>query len=86
MANHSSAKKRIRRNDRRAVINTDRLSRIRTFVKKVEVAVASGDKEQAKAAFLVAMPELHRGASRGVMHANTVARKTSRLAAMIKKM
>jgi len=86
MANHHSAKKRIRRNTRRAVINNDRISRIRTFVKKVEAAVAAGDKEQAQAAFLVAMPELHRGASKGAMHRNTVARKTSRLAAMIKKM
>jgi len=86
MANHHSAKKRIRRNARRAVINNDRISRIRTFVKKVEAAVAAGDKEQAQEAFKVAMPELHRGASKGVMHRNTVARKTSRLAAMIKKM
>lgn len=84
MANHQSSKKRIRRNARRAVINTNRVSRIRTFVKKVEAAIAAGDKEQAQAAFLVAMPELHRGASRGVMHANTVSRKTSRLAAKIK--
>jgi len=86
MANHHSAKKRIRRNARRAVINNDRISRIRTFVKKVEAAVAAGDKEQAQVAFKAAMPELHRGASKGVMHRNTVARKTSRLAAMIKKM
>ncbi len=84
MANHQSSKKRIRRNARRAVINTNRVSRIRTFVKKVEAAIATGDKEQAQAAFLAAMPELHRGASHGVMHRNTVARKTSRLAAKIK--
>lgn len=84
MANHQSSKKRIRRNARRAVINTNRVSRIRTFVKKVEAAIAAGDKETAQAAFLAAMPELHRGASRGVMHRNTVARKTSRLAAKIK--
>jgi small subunit ribosomal protein S20 len=84
MANHSSAKKRIRRNDRRAAINKNRVSRIRTFVKKVEAAIEAGDKAAAQAAFAVAMPELHRGASRGVMHANTVSRKTSRLAARIK--
>ncbi len=86
MANHSSAKKRIRRNARRAEINNNRISRIRTYVKKVEAAVAAGEKDQAQAAFLAAMPELHRGASKGVLHRNTVARKTSRLAAMIKKM
>ncbi|SBW08307.1 30S ribosomal protein S20 [uncultured Alphaproteobacteria bacterium] len=86
MANHQSSKKRIRRNTRRAEINTSRVSRIRTFVKKVETAIAAGDKDQAQAAFLAAMPELHRGASRGVMHRNTVARKTSRLAAKIKAM
>jgi len=86
MANHISSKKRIRRNERRAVINKDRLSRVRTFVKKVEAAIEAGNKEQAQEAFLAAMPELHRGASRGVMHRNTVARKTSRLAAKIKAM
>jgi len=86
MANHISSKKRIRRNERRAVINQNRLSRVRTFVKKVEAAIASGNKEEAQAAFLAAMPELHRGASRGVMHRNTVSRKTSRLAAKIKAM
>jgi small subunit ribosomal protein S20 len=84
MANHSSAKKRIRRNARRAVINKNRVSRIRTFVKKVEAAIEAGDKTAAQEAFAQAMPELHRGASRGVMHANTVSRKTSRLAARIK--
>ena len=84
MANHSSSKKRIRRNDRRAEINKNRVSRIRTFVKKVEAAIEAGDKEQAKAAFDAAMPEMHRGASRSVMHRNTVSRKTSRLAAKIK--
>ncbi|MGE4527123.1 MAG: 30S ribosomal protein S20 [Rhodospirillaceae bacterium] len=86
MANHISSKKRIRRNERRAVINKDRLSRVRTFVKKVEAAIEAGNKEQAQAAFQAAMPELHRGASKGVMHRNTVARKTSRLAAKIKAM
>ncbi len=86
MANHQSSKKRIRRNARRAEINTTRVSRIRTFVKKVEAAIAAGDKDQAQAAFKAAMPELHRGASRGVMHRNTVSRKTSRLAQKIKAM
>ncbi|WP_337996432.1 30S ribosomal protein S20 [Oleispirillum naphthae] len=86
MANHISSKKRIRRNERRAVINKNRLSRVRTFVKKVEAAIEAGNKDEAQAAFLAAMPELHRGASRGVMHRNTVSRKTSRLAAKIKAM
>jgi small subunit ribosomal protein S20 len=84
MANHSSSKKRIRRNARRAVINKNRISRVRTFVKKVEAAIEAGDKAAAQAAFAEAMPELHRGASCGVMHRNTVSRKTSRLAAKIK--
>lgn len=86
MAHHISAKKRIRRNGRRAVVNKNRISRIRTFVKKVEVAIAAGNKDEAQAAFLQAMPELHRGASKGVMHRNAVSRKTSRLAARIKAM
>ncbi len=84
MAHHKSAKKRIRRNDRRAAINRARISRIRTHVKNVELAVASGDKEAARAALQAAQPELHRGVTNGVLHKNTVARKLSRLSARVK--
>jgi small subunit ribosomal protein S20 len=79
MANTPQARKRIRRNDRRATINGARVSRIRTFVKQVETALASGDKDQARAALQRVQPELARGVSKGVMHKNTAARKLSRL-------
>jgi small subunit ribosomal protein S20 len=79
MANTPQAKKRIRRNDRRADINTNRVSRIRTFVKKVESAIAAGDKTAAAAALAAAQPELARGVSKGVVHKNTASRKFSRL-------
>ena len=84
MANHTSAKKRIRRNGRRAAINGARMSRIRTFMKKVETAIASGDAAAARAALRVAQPEIQRGVSRGVLHRNTASRKISRLAARVK--
>lgn len=84
MATHVSAEKRIRQTERRTAVNRARLSRIRTFVKKVEAAIASGDKTAARAAFVAAQPELQRGAQKGVMHRNTVARKLSRLSARIK--
>ena len=86
MAHHKSAKKRIRRNLRRAAINGARISRIRTFVKNVELAIAGGDKDAAQAAYRQAQPELHRGVNKGVLHRNTVARKLSRLSARIKAM
>jgi small subunit ribosomal protein S20 len=79
MANTPQAKKRIRRNDRRAEINGARVSRIRTFVKQVESALAAGDKEQALAAIQKVQPELARGVAKGVFHKNTAARKFSRL-------
>jgi small subunit ribosomal protein S20 len=79
MANTPQAKKRIRRNDRRAEINGARVSRIRTFVKQVETALAAGDKEQALAAIQKVQPELARGVAKGVFHKNTAARKFSRL-------
>jgi small subunit ribosomal protein S20 len=79
MANTPQAKKRIRRNDRRAVVNGNRVGRIRTFVKKVEAALEAGDKTAATAALAAAQPELARGVAKGVMHKNTVARKFSRL-------
>lgn len=84
MANHKSSKKRIIRNANRAVINGARLSRIRTFVKKVEMAIASGDVDAARAALREAQPELQRGVTRGVLHKNTVSRKISRLNARVK--
>jgi len=79
MANTPQARKRIRRNERRAEINTNRVSRIRTFVKKVEAAIAGGDKAAAAEALKAAQPELARGVSRGVLHKNTASRKLSRL-------
>ncbi|WP_420381434.1 30S ribosomal protein S20 [Novosphingobium sp.] len=79
MANTPQARKRIKRNANRALINTARLSRIRTFVKKVETALEGGDKSAAFDALQAAQPELARGVARGVMHKNTVARKVSRL-------
>ena len=84
MANHKSAKKRIIRNANRALINGARISRIRTFVKKVEVAIASGDVTAATEALRAAQPELQPGVSRGVLHRNTVSRKISRLSARVK--
>jgi small subunit ribosomal protein S20 len=79
MANTPQARKRIRRNEARAQINGARLSRIRTFVKKVETAIEGGDKSAAADALKAAQPELARGVARGVLHKNTVARKVSRL-------
>jgi len=79
MANTPQAKKRIRRNDRRAEINGARVSRIRTFVKQVEAAIAAGDKAGAQAAIQRVQPELMRGVAKGVVHKNTAARKISRL-------
>lgn len=79
MANTPQARKRIRRNERRAEINGNRLSRIRTFMKKVESALDGGDKAAAAQALQEAQPELARGVARGVLHKNTVSRKISRL-------
>jgi len=79
MANTPQAKKRIRRNARRADINGARVSRIRTFVKKVESALESGDKAAATVALAAMQPELARGVAKGVLHKNTAARKFARL-------
>jgi small subunit ribosomal protein S20 len=79
MANTPQAKKRIRRNTRRAEINGSRVSRIRTLVKKVESALEAGDKAAATAALVSVQPELARGVARGVLHKNTASRKFSRL-------
>jgi len=84
MANTPQAEKRIRRNDRRAAINKARVSRIRTFVKKVESAIEAGGQAAAAAALQAAQPEMMRGVSKGVLHKNTVARKIARLAKRVK--
>ena len=84
MANSPQAKKRIRRNDRRAAINKSRVSRIRTFIRKVEEAIASGDKATAADALKSAQPEIMRGVTKGVMHRKTASRKVSRLAKRVK--
>lgn len=86
MANSAQAKKRARQTERRSTVNRERLSRIRTFVKKVEKAVAEGDKDAAKAALKDAQPELMRGAKVGVLHKNTASRKVSRLARRVAQM
>ena len=86
MANHKSAKKRIRRNESATVVKNDRRSRARTFIKKVESAIAGGDKSAAEAALKAAQPELMRGVSKGAFHKNTASRKISRLAANVKAM
>jgi small subunit ribosomal protein S20 len=83
MANHKSAEKRIRQTAKRTAINRARKSRVRTFVKKVEVAIATGDREAARSALRLAQPEMHRATTKGVLHKNTVARKLSRLARRI---
>jgi small subunit ribosomal protein S20 len=80
MANTPQAKKRIVRNAKRTDINRARVSRIRTFVKQVESALAAGNKDEAKAALARMQPEMARGVARGVMHKNTASRKLSRLA------
>ena len=84
MANHKSAKKRIRQTARRTEVNGARRSSIRTFIKKVEAAIAAGDKAGAQEALKVAEGNMMRGAQRGVFHKNTMARKVSRLSAGIK--
>jgi small subunit ribosomal protein S20 len=83
MASHKSAEKRIRETAKRTAINHSRMSRVRTFVKKVETAIASGDKDAARSAFQLAQPELHRAITKGLLHKNTVSRKLSRLATRI---
>jgi small subunit ribosomal protein S20 len=84
MAVHKSAKKRIRRNGRKAVQNKSRASSMRTGIRKVEEAIKSGDQKAALEALKNAQPELHRGAAKGLMHKKTASRKLSRLSARIK--
>jgi small subunit ribosomal protein S20 len=84
MANTSSAKKATRKIASRTDVNKARRSRVRTFVRQVEEAIASGDVAAATAAFQAVQPELARAASKGVVHANTASRKVSRLAKRVK--
>ena len=84
MANTKSAEKRIRQTAKRTARNTARKSRMRTFIKKVETAIAGGDKTVAAEALRVAQPEMQRAANKGVVHSNTMSRKLSRLSARIK--
>ena len=84
MANSPQAKKRARQNERRFAVNKARRSRIRTFLRKVEEAIASGDKDAASAALRQAQPEIMRGVTKGILHKNTASRKVSRLSARVK--
>lgn len=84
MANTAQSKKRARQSETRYAVNKSRRSRIRTFVRKVEEAIASGNAEAAVEALKNAQPELMRGVSKGVMHGNTASRKVSRLASRVK--
>ncbi len=85
MANHASAKKRIRRNSRMEVVNKVRKNRVRSFIKKVELAIQNDDRKLAQVAFIEAQSEMHRSVTKGVFKKNTISRKLSRLTARIKK-
>lgn len=84
MANTSSAKKMVRKIERRTAVNKARRSRVRTYLRQVEEAIASGDQKAAQQALKSAQPELHRAVSKGIFHKNTVSRKLSRLSSRIK--
>ena len=84
MAHHRSAKKRIRQTEKRTIVNRSRMSRIKTFVRKVEDALAKGDVGMAQAAFREAEPELRRRITKGVLHINTASRKISRLSRRVR--
>ncbi len=86
MANHASSKKRIRRNAKRADINGARRNRIRTCIKKVELALKEGSAENAQTALKSAQPEIMRGVAKGIFHKNTASRKISRLSSRIQKL
>jgi len=86
MAQHNSALKRIRRDAKQTLLNHSRISRIRTFIKKVEEAITSGNKGTAQTALKSAQPEIMRGVTKGVLHRNTAARKISRLNARVAKL
>ena len=85
MANHASAKKRIRRNARMEIVNKVRKNRVRSFIKKVEAAIEKADKSEAQKAFVEAQPEMHKSVAKGVFKKNTISRKLSRLSLKIKK-
>lgn len=84
MANHVSAKKRAIRNAKRGQMNKAKTTRLRGFLKKVEQAIAAGDKKEAEAALKKAQPQINKGVSKGLLHKNAAARKMSRLSAKIK--
>lgn len=86
MANHASAKKSIRQTIKRTVINKSRLSRIRTYIKKVHQAIDVGSKQNASDAFIVAQSEIMKGVTKKIFKLNTASRAISRLACKIKKM
>ena len=86
MANTDSARKRIRQTEKRTARNKARKSRVRTFVRKLEEAIASGDKAAAQEAFRAAQPEMQRAVTKGTLHANTVSRKISRMSARVKSL
>lgn len=86
MAQHKSALKRIRRDAKQTLLNHSRIARVRTFIKKVETAVISGDKSAAQQALKLAQPEIMRGVTKGVLHRNTASRKMSRLNAQVAKL
>lgn len=86
MANTPQAKKRIRRNANRSTINHSRVGRIRTFIKAVEMAIASGKKSDAAEALRAVQPEIARGVARGVVHKNTASRKMSRLSKRVSQL
>ena len=86
MANTPQSKKRARQGEKRAAVNKSRRSRMRTYIRKVEEAIASGDQTAAQEALKAAQPELMRGVTKGIFHKNTASRKMSRLAARVKAM
>jgi len=86
MANTDSARKRIRQTEKRTARNKARKSRVRTFVRSLEEAIAKGDKAAAQEAFRAAQPEMQRAVTKGTLHANTVSRKISRLSARVKSL
>ncbi|MEL6299998.1 MAG: 30S ribosomal protein S20 [Pseudomonadota bacterium] len=86
MANSPQARKRVRQIAKRTAVNTMRRSRVRTFIRRVEEAIAAGDQTQALEALKAAQPEIMRGASNGILHKNTASRKVSRLHQRIAKL
>lgn len=86
MAQHKSALKKIRRDAKRVLRNHSRITKMRTFIKKVELALASGSKDSAQTALKLAQPEIMKSVSKGVLHPNTAARKMSRLNARVAKL